>query len=69
MHSCFLEFQSGKKEVIVMRLKQGLRFPGIEHIKSKILVYPFDSKSHIYDSFCLGGGRYLNDEKSGFTSI
>ena len=30
-----------------MRLKQGLRFPGIEHIKSKILVYPFDSKLNL----------------------
>ena len=40
-----------------MRLKQGLRFPGIEHIKSKILVYPFDSKYHIikYLELFMGG--------------
>ncbi len=37
--------QSGKKEVIVMRLKQGIRYPGIEYVKSKILVFPFDSES------------------------
>ena len=47
-----------------MRLKQGLRFPGIEHIKSKILVYPFDSKSYLkYLGFGRGGVNLMKKKE------